>query len=52
MVTFLNKYCNEAWKTVVSDLETDIYKGLSEEESAERRNKIGSNQIKLPYSDL
>lgn len=50
MVTFLNKYCNETWKTVVSDLETDIYKGLNEEESAKRRNKIGSNQIKLPYS--
>lgn len=45
---FLNKYCNNSWRTVVDVLKTDIYKGLTEKECKIRKRKFGNNIIESP----
>lgn len=43
----LRKYCNATWKEIVEHLNSDRYRGLSEEECAARRKAYGDNKINV-----
>lgn len=43
----LNKYCNSSWKEVVESLQSNINRGLTEEEAINKRKELGNNKINL-----
>lgn len=43
----LNKYCNSSWKEVVELLQSNINRGLTEEEAINKRKELGDNKINL-----
>lgn len=46
----MNKWYNISWNRVVDILDSNIYKGLVDEQIEKRRNEYGSNQIEIVYS--
>lgn len=48
---FMKRYYNNSWKEVVEALQSDIFKGLSNEECLSRRKSYGNNKIDLPESN-
>lgn len=45
MGRILTNYSNEAWKTVVEELNSDIYSGLNQNDCQRRRKEYGANVI-------
>lgn len=46
----MKQYYNNSWKDIVEMLQSDIFKGLSNEECLDRRKKYGDNKVDLPES--
>ena len=44
----MKKYCNMSWKEVIDIFDSNIYRGLSNEDYIIRKRKYGDNKIHLP----